>query len=232
MQGVKSVFRSSIIKKALMGLTGLLMIGFLIAHLIANLLLFSNNPDPYNLYTHKLASMGWLLIAVELALVAFFLVHVVSGISVYLGSRKARGSNYVRTGDAGPPSRKNLASKTMIWTGIILFFFVIFHLITFKFGTNYPITVDGVEMRDLYRLVYEKFQELPYVISYVAIMVLLGYHLRHGFWSAFQSLGVHHPRYTPIIYGAGIVIALILAVGFLLMPIWIYINPLGVKIWS
>jgi succinate dehydrogenase / fumarate reductase cytochrome b subunit len=110
----------------------------------------------------------------------------------------------------------------MIYTGAVLFIFLIIHLKTFKFGPNYTTDVDGVEMRDLHGLVWEVFQSPGYVTWYVAAMVLLGSHLWHGFWSAFQSLGVSHPRYTPIIYGIGIMVAAVLAVGFLGIPIWIY----------
>ena len=70
--------------------------------------------------------------------------------------------------------------------------------------------------------VAEAFADEVYLVSYVAVMVILGFHLRHGFWSAFQSLGGHHPRYTPVIYGIGVVFAVLLALGFLVIPVWFY----------
>ncbi|MFQ5771522.1 MAG: succinate dehydrogenase, partial [bacterium] len=139
-----------------------------------------------------------------------------------LGKLRARPVGYQKKASAGGTSKKTISSTTMIYTGILIFVFLAIHLKTFKYGTYYTTNVNGVEMRDLHRLVIEVFQQLGYVIWYVAAMVLVGFHLRHGFWSAFQSLGANHPRYMPIIYGVGIILAIVLAVGFLGIPIWIY----------
>lgn len=213
---------SSVGKKALMAVTGLAMIIFLVEHLTGNLLLFSKDPEPFNQYSHFLISLGWLIIAAEIILIAILIFHVLSGISVALGKKKARPVGYQKDANAGGASKKTIASTTMIYTGALLFVFLAIHLKTFKFGPYYPTTVDGVEMRNLHKLAMEVFQNPVYVAWYVVSMVLLGFHLRHGFWSAFQSLGVSHPRYTPIIYTVGIVIALVISVGFLGIPIWIY----------
>ena len=100
----------------------------------------------------------------------------------------------------------------------------IIFIITFKYGPYYTTTVDGVEMRDLYRLVREVFQNPLYVGWYVFAMILLGSHLRHGFWSAFQSLAFYHPKYTPIIYVTGVTLAAVLATGYVAIPVWIYLQ--------
>ncbi|MCH7677656.1 succinate dehydrogenase cytochrome b subunit [candidate division KSB1 bacterium] len=213
---------SSVGKKFLMALTGLAMVIFLLEHLSGNLLLFSKNPDPYNEYADFLLSFGWLIIVAELGLIAILLFHMVSAISISIGKKKARPVAYAKTGNAGEPSKKTFSSKTMIWTGLLIFAFIAIHLKTFKFGPNYSSTVDGVEMRDLHTLVWEVFQNPIYVVWYVGALIFLGFHLRHGFWSAFQSLGVHHPRYTPVIYSVGILVAIIISVGFLGIPLWIY----------
>ena len=213
---------SSIGKKFLMALTGLAMVIFLLEHLSGNLLLFSQNPDPYNQFSHFLIGLGWLMIAAELGLIAILLFHMVSAISISIGKKKARPVAYAKTGNAGEPSKKTFSSKTMIWTGLLIFAFIAIHLKTFKFGPNYSSTVDGVEMRDLHTLVWEVFQNPIYVVWYVGALIFLGFHLRHGFWSAFQSLGVHHPRFTPVIYSVGILVAIIISVGFLGIPLWIY----------
>ncbi|HEX9652496.1 MAG TPA: succinate dehydrogenase cytochrome b subunit [bacterium] len=213
---------SSVGKKFIMALTGLAMVIFLIEHLSGNLLLFSQNPNPYNKYSHFLLSFGAILYVAEFILIAILLFHMASAITITLGKMKARPIDYDKTGDAGGNSKKSIASTTMIYTGIILFVFIVIHLKTFKFGANYITDVDGKEMRDLHGLVWEVFQKPGYVIWYVAAMIFLGSHLWHGFWSAFQSLGVSHPRYTPIIYGAGIFVAAVLAVGFLGIPLWIF----------
>jgi len=111
----------------------------------------------------------------------------------------------------------------MIYTGILLFTFLVVHLKTFKFGPHYTSTVEGVEIRDLHTLVWEVFQNPAYVIGYVVVLIFMGFHLRHGFWSAFQSLGISHPKYSPFIHALGIFTAVALAVGFLGIPIFIYI---------
>ena len=120
----------------------------------------------------------------------------------------------------------------MVVTGLVLLIFVIVHLKMFKFGPGveaeyvdvHLTEIHGEEVRDLYRLVEEKFSNVWTVIGYVAVMLLLGLHLRHGFWSAFQSLGIGYPRYAPLIYSVGIVFAIVMAVGFLLLPILIYLR--------
>jgi succinate dehydrogenase / fumarate reductase cytochrome b subunit len=229
MAGDKAGLWSSVGKKALMGLTGLLLVLFIIEHLLGNLLLFSSDPDPFNKYSHTLVSLGNILVVMELGFLAFFILHIWSGITVFIGKLQARPERYHKTANAGPPSRKNVSSVTMIYTGIVLFVFVAIHLKTFKYGPYYSTLVNGVEMRDLYRLVYEVFQDPKYVTGYVLTMALLGFHLRHGFWSAFQSLGLHHPRYTPIIYTIGIIAAVVLAVGYLAIPLWIYFDPFHVR---
>ncbi|HUG43569.1 MAG TPA: succinate dehydrogenase cytochrome b subunit [Acidobacteriota bacterium] len=213
--------------KFLMAFTGLALFLFIVGHLAGNLLLLAG-PDSFNSYSHTLLSMGWLLYAVEAGLIVFFAAHVVSGVSIVWKNRGARGNRYQTTRSRGEPSRMNFSSRSMIWTGLVLLVFTIVHLQTFKFGPaeaeGYLTTVDGVVMRDLYRLVVEVFSNEVYVVGYVAAMVLLGLHLRHGFWSAFQSLGAHHPRITPILYGFGAFTAALLAIGFLFLPIWIYLT--------
>ena len=221
---LSKVIWSSVGKKILMAITGLAMIIFLIEHLSGNLLLFSKNPDPFNKYSHFLISFGWIIIVAEFILIAILVFHMISAISITIGKRKARPIDYDKKASAGSPSKKTIASSTMIYTGVLIFVFLIIHLKTFKFGPYYTTTVDGVEMRDLHKLVMEVFQNLGYGIWYVATMIFLGFHLRHGFWSAFHSLGAHHPRYTPIIYSVGIILAIVLAVGFIGIPIWIYVT--------
>ncbi|MCB0275456.1 MAG: succinate dehydrogenase cytochrome b subunit [Calditrichaeota bacterium] len=220
---VSNAFRSTIVKKILMSLTGLGLVIFVLGHLIGNLsLLFG--PEPFNLYSHKLMSLGPLLWVIEIGLVAFFLIHAWNGISVSRHNRRSRPVRYAKTGDAGGPSKKSLSSVSMIFTGIILLVFLVIHVATFKYGAYYTTVIDGVEMRDLYKLVYQKFHDPLYVFGYTGVMILLGFHLRHGFWSAFQSLGTNHPRYSGPIYTIGVVLAIVLAIGFIAIPLYTYFN--------
>lgn len=215
-------------RKLLMALTGLALFVFVVGHLIGNLLLFVG-PDAFNAYSHKLISMGPLLYAVEIGLLAVFLVHMVTASFVTWGNWKARPSRYAVSSSQGDPSRMTLSSKTMIWTGLVLLVFLVIHLITFKYGPGieegYVAGHDpnGEPIRDLYRLVVEAFSSGIYVTVYVVSMVLLGFHLRHGFWSAIQSLGGFHRRLTPIAYGFGVIAAIALAMGFVVLPVWFYL---------
>jgi succinate dehydrogenase / fumarate reductase cytochrome b subunit len=218
---------TTVAKKILMALTGLSLVIFVCAHLVGNLLLYVG-PAAFNAYAHKLMSLGGLLYVAEAILTAFFLVHIVTAIWITLGNWRARPDSYEVRAAQGHPSRMNISSKTMIWTGLILAVFTVIHLINFKYGPGieegYTFILDGETARDLYRLVAESFAREVYVIPYVLCMVLLGYHIRHGFWSAFQSLGVNHPRYTPVIYGIGVLAAIVLGVGFIAIPIWFYVG--------
>ena len=226
MQQIGTIFWSSVGKKIVSAGTGLLLVLYVIAHLIGNLQLLRGDPVPFNEYAHFLESLGVFLFIIELALLAVFLFHILMGVMVWLDKLKARPQGYIKTADAGDPSKKTWSSKNMIITGIILAVFTTYHVITFKYGPGvskgYVTVINGVEMRDLYRLVVESFQNVYIMLGYVICMILLGLHLRHGFWSAFQSLGVQHPRLVPIIYGVGYLLAFVLAIGFLFIPIYIY----------
>ena len=222
MVSVVSLAWSSVGKKFLMASTGLGLVGFTIMHLIGNLMLCNPNPDPFNKYAHFLAGLGVLVYVTEIGLFAFFMVHSVSGLFVYLEKLQARPEPYILSKNAGHSSRKNIASITMIYTGAILFIFIVLHLWQFKYGPYYPVTIDGIEMRDLYRVVIEIFSNPWWVLWYVAATGLIGFHLWHGFWSAFQSLGIYHPRLSMLINATGYCIALCLAFGYVMLPIWIY----------
>jgi succinate dehydrogenase / fumarate reductase cytochrome b subunit len=110
----------------------------------------------------------------------------------------------------------------MVLTGAIIGIFLVIHLLSFKYGSYYEITVDGVIMRDLAHLMREKFAHPGYAFGYPALVVLLAVHLRHGIWSAFQSLGAMRPTLTPLIYTIGGLFGLGIALGFLVVPLAIY----------
>lgn len=223
MSQLSKFLSNSVGKKFVMAITGLSMVLFLIEHLSGNLLLFSKDPLPYNKYSDFLLSFGWLIIAAELVLVGILLLHVFSGISIALGTLKARPESYKKSANASGPSKKTFSSTTMIYTGLLTFAFIVIHLKTFKYGAYYEMPpVDGVVMRDLHRLVWEVFRNPYYVAWYVGTLMFLGFHLRHGFWSAFQSLGISYPRCTPLIYSLGLFLSIVIAAGFIGIPLWIY----------
>ncbi|NIW80056.1 MAG: succinate dehydrogenase [Calditrichae bacterium] len=216
---------STIGRKIVMSITGLFWVLFVIIHMLGNLS-FLAGPDAFNSYSHKLISLGPILWALEALLVLTFLLHAYYAISVSLNNRQARPEKYHKLQSIGEPSRKTISSTSMIYTGIILLVFTIIHIKTFKYGPGiaegYVTTINGETMRDLYSLVKETFNDPLYAFGYTIVMILLGYHLRHGFWSAFQSLGANHPRYSAGIYTVGVGLAIVLALGFVVLPILIY----------
>ena len=212
------LFSSSIGSKLLIALTGLGLFIFLIGHLSGNLL-FLLGPATFNEYSHKLVSNPLVYVA-EAGLIAIFLLHIYKTVQLYAGAKGARPVAYARKEWAGGPSRKSLSSTTMIFTGIVVLAFVILHLRKFKFGTWYE-TPEGV--RDLYRLQVEIFSNLGYVAFYMLAMVVIGFHLWHGVPSVAQSLGIDHPKHTPRILWIGRALALLIAGGFFILPLYTYL---------
>jgi succinate dehydrogenase / fumarate reductase cytochrome b subunit len=213
-------FSSSVGTKILIGLTGLLFFGFLILHLAGNLLVLMDD-DAFNAYSHKLISNPLIYLA-ELGLLAIFVLHVYKTLTNYVRNLRARPTRYETKRWAGHTSRKTLASSSMIVTGLVVLLFLTIHLAHFKFGVYYEDAAHGY--RDLARLVRETFVQPVWVIWYVVVMTLIGLHLRHGIGSAFQSLGLEHPRYNAWVRALGIVLAVLVAGGFALIPIWIFVT--------
>jgi len=217
---------SSIGKKLLNGATGVLLLLFIVGHLAGNLTIFAGK-DALNGYAQVTHNLGGLLIAIELALAAVFLIHAASAISVWLDNRRGRSSRYTVTRSKGASSKQTVASRSMIVTGIVLLVFLVVHLWQFRFGPGmdqgYVADLDGQRVWDLHRIVVEVFKDPVWVAIYMAVMVLLGLHLRHGFWSAFQTLGALSPRTRPFFFSAGVLFALVIAAGFFVLPLYVYL---------
>lgn len=221
MASLLKALKSQVGRKILTGITGIGLIIFIIAHLLGNLTLFGD-AQAFNEYTYTLENLGWILYVLEAGLVVAFLLHAYLGVSIWLKRRKARPEGYNTYNSKGGPSHQTWASKSMIFTGIVLFIFLITHLSTFKFGATETIMLNGHEARDLKTLVIDTFQNPIYAFGYTAVMILLGFHLGHGFWSAFTSLSMKHNQYSALIYTVGVVFAVLMAVGFLFIPLYIY----------
>jgi succinate dehydrogenase / fumarate reductase cytochrome b subunit len=218
MSRLVSLLGTGIGRKVLMAATGLLLIGFLVAHLAGNLLIFVG-PTAFNHYSHNLISNPLIYVA-EAGLLLLFVAHLVSGLAVTWSNRAARPVAYHKTARAGHTSHKTLASTTMILSGLIVLAFVPLHLETFKFGPHYDWAAEpGV--RDLHRLVLDVFQSPLYVAWYVVAMTVIGFHLWHGFGSGFESLGL---AYNKPLRRFGQVLAVVLSGGFLLIPIVIFLG--------
>lgn len=205
---------SSISKKIVMAFTGLLLFGFLVSHLLGNLLLFVGKEE-FNNYSHALVSNPAIYLA-EAVLALIFLYHVILAILVTLDNRRARPVGYLTSTTLGESS---FPSAHMLWSGLIILIFLAMHIMTFKFGPDVnPVAADGV--RDLYSIVVTRFQDKFYSILYIFCMLIMGFHLWHAFQSACRTLGLSHPKY---VCGAKIlsyIMAVGFAVGFRIFPLY------------
>ena len=209
---------SAIGRKQIMGATGLVWSGFVLTHMLGNMLIFAG-AEMYNKYSHALTS-NELLILAELGLVVTLLFHVYDGIMLTFKNKAARPHKYAMGTNGKKAAR--FQSRFMIFHGSVLLVFIILHLITFKYGTVYMVNYGGVEMRDLHRLVIEIFQSPIYTAWYVLAMIAIGFHLSHGFYSAFASLGIYQPRWSPYLSTFGYFYGAIIAIGFASQPIYVF----------
>jgi succinate dehydrogenase cytochrome b subunit len=209
--------------KILIGVTGLALVLYLIVHIAGNLMVFGG-PSLFNKYAYTLEGNP-LIPVIEIGLLLIFLVHVYKTVTMFLTNQQARPTRYVMKKRADYTSRKSFASSTMIFTGLWLLIFIIIHVKAFRYGTEYPWAEGG---RDLYRLEIENFANPLIVVFYVLSMVVVGSHLWHGASSAFQSLGLDNPRWTPRIRATGKVLAVVIAGGFITIAIWAYLVAIQV----
>lgn len=201
-----------------MAVTGLAWALFVLSHMAANMLILFD-AEAYNKYGNAVITNPFIYVA-EAGLVILLLGHIVNGIILTRKNRTARNHKYIMTpsGDKAP----KFQSKFMAFHGILILVFLIWHLVTFKFGPHYTVTYDGAQMRDLHQLVVEVFQKPWYVVFYLFCLVGVGFHLSHGFYSAFASLGLSHPRYLSCIRKFGYVYSVVVAAGFMSQPIYVY----------
>lgn len=213
------LFSSSVGTKLLIGITGLALFIYLIVHIAGNLMVFFG-PDVFNRYAYTLEGSP-LIPIIEIGLLLIFLIHIYKTVRMFLANQQARPVRYVRKRWAGRPSRRSLASATMIASGLWLLIFVVVHVKAFRYGIEYDWPAGG---RDLYRLEMENFASPLIVGFYVVSMVIVGSHLWHGVASAFQSVGADHPRWTPRVLMAGKIVAVLIAAGFIAIAIWAHLT--------
>lgn len=220
MSSKKCSTSTSIGKKQIMGVTGLLLCGFLVSHLLGNLTMLVSS-DAFNKYSHALTSNPLIYLA-EVILLGLFLSHILMAVKLTIENRRARPVGYYMYKKSGRGG--TFASTSMPLTGAIALVFLVFHILGLKYGTQYTTVIGGVEMRDIYRTTMEYFQDPLHVVGYIIAMIALGIHTSHGFWSAFQSLGFNHPKYMPKIQCFSKVYGFIVAIGFSIFPIFCYLQ--------
>lgn len=218
------LFSSTLGRKLVMALTGLFLILFLLIHLIGNLqLLKHDDGQAFNVYA-EFMSTNPLIQTVSKVNFAFILMHVIWSIALTRLNRKARGPVPYAVKNSGSSI---WSSRNMGILGTIVLVFIVIHLKDFWAQMHYggigTVNYDGKEVRNLYVIVNEWFQVGWYVALYVVCMIGVGFHLWHGFASAFQTLGLNHLKYNPIINFVGKAFAVIVPALFALIPVWMYI---------
>jgi succinate dehydrogenase / fumarate reductase cytochrome b subunit len=217
------VFSTSVGSKILIGVTGLALFIYLLIHIAGNVLIFFG-PRVFNTYAYTMEVRNPALPAIEIALLLVFLVHIYKTVTMFLANQSARPVRYTKRKFAGRPSRKSIASSTMIVSGLWLLAFLLVHVKAFRFSPEYPWPAGG---RDLYRQEFETLSSPLVAGFYILSMLVVGSHLWHGIASGFQSLGADHPKITPKLLVAGKVLAVLIAGGFIVIAAWVYLAQAG-----
>ena len=211
-------YRSSVGKKWVMAITGVVGMGFVFAHMVGNLHVFEG-PNQINEYGEWLRELldppfprTFVLWAMRIGLVTAILLHLHAAYSLTRVNQKARPVKYQSKRDY---VAADFASRTMRWTGIIVLLFLIFHLMDLSFGTSNPGFVRG----DVNRNLVASLEQWPVALAYIVANLALGFHLYHGAWSLFQSVGLNSPRLNPIRRPFAIAFAAVVTIGFISVPI-------------
>jgi succinate dehydrogenase / fumarate reductase cytochrome b subunit len=211
-------------KKLVMVVTGVILVMYIFGHLAGNLQIYLG-PERLNGYAEFLHSHTALLWTARVVMLAAVLLHIWSSFLLWLEKRRARPIGYVKK-DNVPSS---YASRTMMWSGPILAAFVLFHILHLTTGSlGLGFEAPTHEQFFAYQNVVAGFQHPAVALAYIVAIVLLSMHLYHGLWSMFQSIGISHPRYTPILKRAAHTLAVLVAAGYISIPLYVMIR-FGVK---
>lgn len=193
---IVTFYRSAVVKKWLMAVSGIILLGYVFAHMVGTLKVFLGKGE-INTYADWLRTLGEpafprtvVLWGMRTVLIAAFFIHIVSAYQLTRMNRRARPVQYQSPRDY---AAANFASRTMRWTGVIVLLFLVFHLLDQSWGPANSHFVRG----DPYDNMFESFGHVPVAIAYIAAMLALGVHIFHGAWSMFQSLGLNNPRFNP-----------------------------------
>ena len=218
--------KSTIARKTLMSLTGLFLCLFLVIHLLGNLQLFLGEDQAqtqFNWYAEKLSN----LLVIKIAAIGTYIAivaHCLLALVITARNRRATGSGYKA---ASPVAQTSWYSRCMGILGFVILVFLTVHMADFWFPykTGVDIGLDDEGRRDLYGLVAFKFQSLWRIVLYEIGVLAIGFHLIHGFYSGFRSLGLHRPGYARIVRWAGYGLAVVATIGFAAMPLYMFLSP-------
>ena len=203
---IGSLYRSSVGKKSIMAASGLLLTLFICTHLLGNSISFLGR-EAFNSYAERLHSLGVLIYLFELGLLTLFLIHILTGVILYLENLGARPSRYsVDTSEGG----RSWGSRTMPYTGVIILVFIIVHLMNFHFTDKSVLIAD---------LVRELLSSPGLAFFYIFSLVALALHLSHGFWSLFQSIGFNNEKYNQLLLKGALAFSILVGIVFTLIPV-------------
>lgn len=212
--------KSSLTKKYIMAVTGLMLIGFVVLHLIGNLQIFIGR-EAMNHYAETLKNLGAFLWVARLGLLTIFVAHIVTAIQLTKANRQARPTPYFKEDTL----KATLTSRTMMLSGLLILAYVVFHLMHFTLHKTHPefaTLVDAKGRHDVYQMVILGFSNLPVTLTYIIAMLILGAHLHHGASSVFQSLGLNTPKYQKCTRVVGPGLAAAITLGYLSIPLAVF----------
>ncbi len=218
----QAVYKTSIGKKIIMAITGIIFVGFITGHMLGNLQIFLGQ-DRLNTYAEALQGLGVLLWFIRAFLLAFIAFHIILGVIVYFENRASRPIRYVRVHNV----ESNLASRNMIFTGLLILFFVVYHLLHFTMivtNPEYAALKDSLGRHDVYSMMILGFQN--YIISgvYILAVMFLSFHLSHSLFSLFQTLGLNNAAWMPRLRLISNVFAILIFIGYVSIPVGILLN--------
>lgn len=214
MNRLQLLWKSSVGKKFIMAVTGLIWVVYLITHVLANLLVFQG-PAKINAYSAFLHGTGGALWAARLVLIVALVLHVVAAVQLAERRHEARPVGYAAGRE---PQVSTVASRSIRWGGAVILAFLVYHLLHFTVGTAHPNFVEG----DPYHNVVAGFHNPLVVVSYLIAMAFVGLHLYHGIWSSGRSLGMSPPSPRPLRRTLALALALLVWLGFSVIPIAVY----------
>jgi succinate dehydrogenase / fumarate reductase cytochrome b subunit len=214
MSRLRLLWNSSAGKKAVMAVTGLIWVAYLITHMLANLLVFQG-PEKINAYSAFLHGTGGALWAARLVLIVALVLHVVAALQLASRRQEARPVGYA---GGYEPQVSTIAARTIRWGGALILLFLVYHILHFTVGTMHPGFVEG----NPYQNVAAGFRNIFVAVFYLIVMAFIGLHLYHGVWSSGRSLGMSPPSAHPLRRSVALVLALLIWLGFSLIPIAVY----------
>ncbi len=214
-------YRSSLGKKVVMVATGIALFGYIVGHLAGNLQIFAG-PETLDAYARLLKDTPQLLWTTRIALASAVGLHFLAAAQLAIRNRSARPVPYRRHKyrDA------SYASRTMVWSGPIIALFVVYHLLHFTIGSVHP-SYPNFNPETVYQNVITGFQQWPVALFYIAAVLSLGLHMGHGIWSMFQSIGLNHSKYDPLVRRGSVIISSFIVAGYLSIPLAVLIGVVG-----